>query len=198
MKDRSGRSVADSWAGRAGADRRIEQAADRRIGAGRAAGSFAPAIESGTVGGATIARRGGVTYGRGFFDLQIEFAEAVSALSGIPLARAVLDYTNFYIRFGLGRDFDPTHAIWRQYVAGLEEAANRGEWSHRFYEARDTGMAAPGTVATFGCFSYAWLPDDRIRLHFHNAEMDGQSPLARGRRDRRVSELTAIFTHVKR
>src|SRR5262249_12797788 len=62
---------------------------DRRIGTGRAAGSFALAIESGTVGGATIARRGGVTYGRGFFDLQIEFAEAVSALSGIPLARAV-------------------------------------------------------------------------------------------------------------
>ena len=150
------------------------------------------------MGGATIAGRGGVTCGRGFFDLQIEFAEAVSALSGIPLARALLDYTNFYIRFGLGRDFDSSHAIWRQYVAGLEQAADRGEWSHRFYEARDPGMAAPGVVAAFGCFSYARLDDDRIRLHFHNCETDGQSPLARARRDRRVADLTALFTHIKR
>lgn len=43
-------------------------------------------------------------YAKAFFDLQLEFAETVSALSGLPLARTVLEYTNFYIRFGFGRD----------------------------------------------------------------------------------------------
>jgi hypothetical protein len=44
-------------------------------------------------------------YAKEFLDLQLEFAETVSALSGLPLARTVLDYTNFYARFGLGREF---------------------------------------------------------------------------------------------
>ena len=43
-------------------------------------------------------------YTKSFFDLQLRFAHTVSALSGLPLARAILEYTNFYIRFGLGRD----------------------------------------------------------------------------------------------
>ena len=37
-------------------------------------------------------------YARAFFDLQLEFAEIVSGLSGQPLADTLLDYT-FYIRF---------------------------------------------------------------------------------------------------
>ena len=41
-------------------------------------------------------------YARAFFDLQLEFAETVSALSGQPLAETLLDYTNFYIRLALG------------------------------------------------------------------------------------------------
>jgi len=31
----------------------------------------------------------------------------------------LLDYTNLYVRFGLGRDFDPAHPVWREYLSGL-------------------------------------------------------------------------------
>ena len=136
-------------------------------------------------------------YAKGFFDLQVECARTASALSGLSLARALLDYTNFYIRFGLGRDFAAEHPIWQEYVAGVREERDVGEWTYRFYEALSPVVAFPNVVATFGCFSYAWLSDSRIRLHFQNAETHGTSPLGMERRDRRLAELATLFTHVK-
>jgi hypothetical protein len=138
-----------------------------------------------------------VRYAKAFFDLQLHFAEKAAELSGPPLARAVLDYTNFYIRFGLGRDFDPAHPRWREYLGGLGDRNERHDWTYRFYLARPHGVAPPNIVATFGCFSYAWLSEDRIRLHFENAEKDGLSPLTMERRDRRAAELAALFAHVR-
>jgi hypothetical protein len=139
-----------------------------------------------------------VIYAPPFFDLQFDFAETVSAVSGLPLTRTLLEYTNLYIRFGLGRDFDPTHPRWREYLDGLLDAKAPREWTFRFYVRRPDTMAAPAVVATFGCFSYARLSGDRIRLHFQNAETDGHSPLAMERRDRRFADLAGLFAHVKR
>jgi hypothetical protein len=139
-----------------------------------------------------------VIYAKAFLDLQVEFAETVSAISELPLARALLEYTNLYIRFGLGREFDPTHRGWLEYLAGLRDAKDPREWTYRFYVRRPDTMAVPALVATFGCFSYAQPSGDRIRLHFQNAEMDGHSPLAMDRRDRRLAELAGLFAHVKR
>jgi hypothetical protein len=140
---------------------------------------------------------GPLMYAKQFFDLQLEFAERVSALSALPFARAVLDYTNFYIRFGFGRDFDPAHAGWQEYLGGLLGAADRSAWTYRFYATRSSPVVPPGFVAMFGCFSYARLSNDRIRLHFHDADRDGRSPLGSDRRDRRVAELAALFADVK-
>src|SRR5262245_25532767 len=102
-------------------------------------------------------------YAQAFFGLQLEFAEVVSALSGRPLADAVFEYTNFYIRFGLGRDFDPRHPRWLDYVSGLRGAHDRSDWTFRFYSSGQSPVAPPGVVETFGCFSYAWLSANRIR-----------------------------------
>jgi hypothetical protein len=139
-----------------------------------------------------------MSYAKAFFDLQLHFARRVAVLSGLPLARALLDYTNLYVRFGLGRDFDPDHPTWREYVAGLPETDDAGEWTHRFYLRQPGAMAGPAVVATFGCFSYARLHGDRIRLHFRNAEADGHSPLSVARRGQRMADLAALFAHVKR
>jgi hypothetical protein len=135
-------------------------------------------------------------YAKAFFELQLEFAETVSALSRLPSARTVLEYTNFYIRFGLGRDFDPIHPRWQEYLAGLRDAQDRQEWTYRFYVTRPD-PPPPGIVATFGCFSYAWLSSDRIRLHFQHAERDGLSPLAKERCDRRLGDLAALFASLR-
>ncbi len=117
-------------------------------------------------------------YPKAFFDLQLRFAETVARLSGLPLARVLLEYTNLYIRFGLGHDFDPAHPTWQAYLAGLRDARDVREWTYAFYRTRPDAMAAPSVVATFGCFAYARPSGERIRLHFQNAETDGRSPLA--------------------
>lgn len=137
-------------------------------------------------------------YAKPFFDLQLRFAQKVSALSGMPVAQTLLEYTNLYIRFGLGRDFDPTQPTWREYVAGLQTADDAGEWTYRFYLTRPAAVAPPSVVATCGCFSYARVGDDRIRLHFLNVETDEHSPLGRDRVEQRLADLSALFEHVKR
>ncbi len=137
------------------------------------------------------------TFAKAFFDLQLRFAQTVSGLSGVPLARALLEYTNFYIRFSLGRDFDPAHAIWQEYLVGLHDTNDPREWTYRFYLTRPQLVVPPAVVAEFGCFSYSRLRDDRIRLHFQNAETDGHSPLGIERRRHRLADLTALFQHIK-
>lgn len=137
-------------------------------------------------------------YARTFFDLQLQFAETVSALSGLPVERALLEYTNLYARFGLGRDFDPAHPVWQEFLAGRGPAIDDRAWIYGFYLARAGAEGPPGLVATFGCFSYALRGDGRIRLHFLNAETDGRSPLGIERREQRLADLAALFAHVKR
>jgi hypothetical protein len=139
-----------------------------------------------------------VIYSKAFFDLQLRFARKVAALSDMPVARTALEYTNLYIRFGLGRDFDPAQPIWREYVAGLGAADDPGEWTYRFYLGRAEAAAPPGVVATRGCFSYARPSGDVIRLHFQNAEIGGRSPLGKDRAGQRMADLSALFGHVKR
>jgi hypothetical protein len=139
-----------------------------------------------------------VTYAKAFFDLQLRFAHKVTRLSGLPLARVLLEYTNLYARFGLGRDFDPAHPTWREYLAGLRDPNEYHEWTYRFYLKRPEAPTAPGVVATFGCFSYSPSSSGRIRLHFLNAETDGHSPLAIDRLEQRFADLAALFEHVKR
>jgi hypothetical protein len=137
-------------------------------------------------------------YAKAFFDLQLQFAQTVSGLSGLPLARVLLEYTNFYIRFGLGRDFDPAHPTWQEYLAGLRDASDSREWTYRFYVTRPAIVVPPASVAGFGCFSYSRLSQNRLRLHFRNAETDGHSPLGIERREQRLADLAALFEHIKR
>jgi hypothetical protein len=109
----------------------------------------------------------------------------------------LLEYTNFYVRFGLGRDFDPAHPGWGEYLAGLRDPNDHLEWTYRFY-TKSGNVALPAVLGSFGCFSYAWLGCDCIRLHFQNAQADGHSPLGIERQGQRRADLAALFTHVKR
>lgn len=143
-------------------------------------------------------------YGKAFFDLQLRFAQAARALTGISLERAVLDYTNVYIRFGLGRDFNTGHAVWREYADGLVDAPDIGDWTYRHYlrlGADRPGVAASGVHrpgAVFGCFSYVMQDAATVRLHFHNAEPAPASPLSGNRLSLRIGELRALFRAIRR
>ena len=139
-----------------------------------------------------------MVYAKPFFDLQLGFAEKVTAVSGLPLSRALLEYTNLYVRFGLGRAFDAAHPAWRAYLAGVERGDDLRAWTYAFYLTKPGPMMTPPVEASSGCFAYARLDDTRIRLHFQDAETDGHSPLARDRVPQRLADLAALFAHVKR
>jgi len=78
-----------------------------------------------------------MVFSKEFFDVQFSFAEKVRALSGMPLENALLGYTNFYVRFGLGREFEPRHPTWQAYLAGLRAAEDAREWTYRFTSRLD-------------------------------------------------------------
>jgi hypothetical protein len=139
-----------------------------------------------------------VTYTKQFFELQLLFASRVATLSKMPLVCALLSYTNLYVRFGLGRQFDAAHPTWQEFLAGLKRATDHRDWTFGFYQAHLPDMGPPSVVSTVGCFSYARLGAGCIRLHFQNAEVDGHSPLAANRRGQRLDELRVLFEEVRR
>ncbi len=136
-------------------------------------------------------------FSKEFFDLQFSFAEKVACLSRMSLARALFEYTNFYVRFGLGRNFDAEHASWRAYLAGLRGASDGREWTYRFYLKDAEATTAPPIAASVGCFSYAFQGQSTVRLHLRNADAELASPLGAARFEQRRAELTALFEHLK-
>lgn len=139
-----------------------------------------------------------MNYGKAFFDLQLRFARHVAAISGMPFEQALLDYTNLYIRFGLGRGFDPEHPAWRAYIDGLAAAPDTGDWTHRFFLLQPGRVVPPALVARSGCFSYGTPEPRLIRLHFEDVERGGCSPLAANRVDARKAELRLLFVEIAR
>jgi len=80
----------------------------------------------------------------------------------------------------------------------VRASADARAWTRDFHARRTATVGPPNLVATFGCFSYADLDGECLRLHFHDAETDGASPLAKDRQDARRAELAALFAHVRR
>jgi len=138
-----------------------------------------------------------VQYSKEFFALQVRFATLAANVAGLSIGRALLDYTNLYVRFGLGRAFDPAHPAWRRYVKGLARASDWGEWTYRFYVAQPEEVHVPSASGTFGCFSYAMQDARSVRLHFRNVDPTTVSPLGVERLPLRHGELRALFAHVR-
>lgn len=137
-----------------------------------------------------------VQYSKAFFALQVRFAGVVADLTGLTLERALLDYTNLYVRFGLGRGFDPAHPAWARYVDGIGRVADVAEWTYRFYLTQADNAREPSTRETFGCFSYQMQDAGCVRIHFHNADPATVSPLSLERLPLRLRELRSLFAHV--
>ncbi len=126
---------------------------------------------------------------REFFDLQYRFATAVAAVTGVPIEDALLDYTSFYLRFGLPRPIDAAHPGWRAYLLGLRQADDPLAWTWEFARAR----SRPGTDEHYGCFAYHLAEPGVVHLHFTNRDPSGAGPLSRSRLPARREELRAMF-----
>ena len=138
-----------------------------------------------------------MSYPKRFFEINLRFAQKVADVSGQPLESTLLHYTNFYIRFGLGRDFAPTNSIWREYLEGLLQVEDTVEWTYGFYLKQQQQVTSKSHDSPFGCFSYTTMDSNRIRLHFHNSESSEHSPLSQDSMGKRFAELRSMFTHIK-
>ncbi len=134
-----------------------------------------------------------------YVDLQIRFAERVAQLSALPLAEALLRYTNFYRRMGFGvPGSDTPPAIWRDMVAGVDALAHDARRDRIFHTLVAQGdgstVLLPGRFP-FGCF--ACEPpnaEGMVRIHFGNrVANDKVGPLHASRMGERRAELTAMF-----
>lgn len=137
---------------------------------------------------------------RDFFELQLRFAGHLAQRTGIPLAEAVIRFTNFHRRFGLGDPDKGVASAWADYVnamAGLADLEDRTSWTLAFFRDAPEEKPAPGQHL-FGCFGCE-PPDDRgiVRIHFVNVDGDGLGPLHRSKVPRRQRELAAMFAFVR-
>ena len=86
-------------------------------------------------------------YTKEFFELQVEFAKKLSEVSGISLADALLNYTNFYRRFGLGRTGDPTNPVWQEFISLVEiEKKRKNRKVHSLVALNTTISPRPGLL----------------------------------------------------
>lgn len=150
------------------------------------------------MGGIIEARRDQAERLRGYFEVQLRFAEVIAARTSRALSETCLEFTNLHRRFGLGRaEVGAPSAGWAHYAAGLEDReAGRLDWTVAFF-AQSAPEASGGP--RFGCFSYGLEEaGEVVRIHFSNRDSDdGVGPLARAKIDRRRSELAEMFRHVR-
>lgn len=137
-----------------------------------------------------------------WFALQLQLAEAVAERTAEPLGEAVTRLTNLHRRFGLGTAGQgPVASLWSDYRTRLE-ALPRGEprldWTLTCFVRGPAEARAPDKLY-FGCFSCD-PPDGEgaVKIHFNNEDSaDGVGPLRRGKIERRLAELTAMFAGIR-
>ena len=132
-----------------------------------------------------------------FFDLQLCFAAKVAEVSGKPFAEAVGNYTNIYVRLGMGYHFIPANPDWLNYVDELANVREQAEWTHLIHRQRSHLSTGPATEAIVGCFSYALAGLNSVRLHFNAGDNVFESPLSLKNRPIRQIELVTLLSHLK-
>ncbi len=114
----------------------------------------------------------------------------------MDVATSQLEYTHLYMRFGLGRSFDAENVLWQAYLTGLSDAEDGVAWTYHFYLQQQEQNGAP-FESPFGCFSYPLWSDNRIRIHFHNADEAPHRPFSYERMNVRLAELRLMFADIR-
>ncbi len=136
-----------------------------------------------------------------WFALQIALRRGAGARTNCRSRRAVTFNTNLHRRFGFGRPanegWSPDWNGYVQRLAAIQTRTERIEYTKAFARERFVPWAG-SSERQFGCFSFEVQSGGVIRLHFSpNDTEDGSGPLARGKYQRRIDELTGMFAFVR-
>jgi hypothetical protein len=141
---------------------------------------------------------------RGFFGVQLDYADALAANAGMPLAEAITWHTNFHRLFAYGNlakmpPADEFQAMIGDVVASKDRDA-RLDLLIDAYAARPFDPWPPDRFP-FGPHFACEAPNEEgvVRIHFRNrVSTDNVGPLHASNLDRRRAELAEMFGHVAR
>ncbi|HKV84711.1 MAG TPA: hypothetical protein VJN88_09155, partial [Ktedonobacterales bacterium] len=141
-------------------------------------------------------------YPPAFLAMQLAFARAMAALTGLPVRDAILRRTALYRILGLDWSMDPAHPVWRRFIQAAGDDGADSDTAYAIYAERyERGLVPDYDTSRphWGCFSYEYLPDARVvRMHFANLDTSGYGPLSSQRRDARLADLRGLFADVAR
>ena len=136
-------------------------------------------------------------YPREFFNMQIDFARKAAKVSGISFNQALLEYTDFYSRFKIGRKTDANNPVWQEFIASINDK-DIYEQVYDFYLKRKDVHLEKREKKRFGCFDCEYQLDEKcVYVHFGNREENG-SPLDDKNLNKRLEELKHMFEYVKK
>lgn len=146
----------------------------------------------------TPARQARAERMRGYFALQLSVARRMAELTGAPLPLAVLRYTNFHRRFGLGRCTGEPQPGWLPYaeaLAGAPDPQAQLEVTFESFLAMPEEGGHEAGRKSFGCFACDRpKPDGSVQIHFLNLDTDETGgPLSSAKLDRRRGEMAAMI-----
>ena len=134
-----------------------------------------------------------------YVDLQVRFAERVAEAAALPLDDALLRYTNFHRRLGLGvPDQAALPEQWRVLTDGIASLSHDSRVERLFAALASAGdgsaVLLPGRIP-FGCFACE-PPNEEgmVRIHFGNRVQNTDvGPLHSSRVAERRAELRDMF-----
>jgi hypothetical protein len=134
------------------------------------------------------------TYSVDFFAMQLRFASKVAEISGLPLTETVGSHTNIYVRLGLGPRLNAANPDWLEYISALSVARDPAALTYEVHLRRLHLPTGPELAASVGCFSYAPIGQDCVRLHFHARSNLSDSPLSLANEKLRKWELATLLS----
>jgi hypothetical protein len=141
---------------------------------------------------------------RGFFGVQLHYAGALAARTGISLADAIIWHTNFHRLFAYGNlskvPPDPEFVVLAMEVTGIPDPPARLDRLIAAYALRPHDRWPPDRFP-FGPHFACEAPnaDGAVRIHFRNrVNTDDIGPLHSSNVARRRGELTEMFGFVAR
>lgn len=135
-------------------------------------------------------------YSKDYFQIQLDFAEKVSELTGETIEKVLFTHTAIPKAIGIkGWKFDEQDSMWKDFLDGLKKTDNK---VHYIYSLCHTDPTPSGFREMFGCFWYEFDENDNhIKIHFRNNDEAEPGALSKEREGTRKEELSKMFKDIK-
>ncbi len=135
------------------------------------------------------------------FQLQYHVAQRAMELGGLPLEKALMEFTSFWRRVGnAGWKFNEDSPQWTEYLQRIKNGEVPDQAAYDMFVQH--GDQADAGKHYFGCFRYDFNEEFEgdtgvVKIHFRNNDSSGVGPLSSSRQAARHDELRQMFADVR-